>query len=146
MNKFVKVCAIKFERDSEGRVTKETPVSGEQSYKGDPVPYCRFRIPNTSIGSGVFLIKIDGEVQRVGDSDSLDRYFYGGCSRMCTGNAPYRQGWPVECRFKKGIYDGVKTGELLEVWFLRVYNECQRRRLKQELLSKSLKSKGKIRW
>lgn len=146
MGSFVKVCAMKLERDKEGRITKEVPVPGKELCKGDSVPYCKFRIPSTSIGGGVFLIKVDGEVKRVGGTESLDRYFYGGCSRVCIGNAPYSQGWPVECRFKKGIHDEVKTGEFLEVWFMRIDDERQRRSLKLKLASKNLKSKWKTRW
>ncbi len=146
MGKFVKVCAIKLERDSEGRIANESPVPGKESCKGDLVPYCRFRVPSVPIGGGVFLIKIDGEVKSVGGTENLDRYFYGGCSRVCTGNAPYKQGWPAECRFKKGLHDQVKTGELVEVWFLRIDDETQRRRLKLQLMNKNLKSKWSTRW
>ncbi len=145
MNDFVKICAINLERDREGRIASESPIPKEKPDSKGSVPYCKFRISSIPLRCGVFLIKVDGEVKYVGGTENLDRYFYGGCGEMCTGSPPYSQSWPSKCRFKKGIHNEVKAGNLLEVWFLHIANEDQRRKIKLKL-SKNLKSKWNRRW
>lgn len=82
MNDFIKICAINLERDREGRIANESPIPKDPKEKPNPedsVPYCKFRVSNTVLGCGVFLIKVDGKVKYVGSTVNFNRYFYGGC-------------------------------------------------------------------
>lgn len=148
MNDFIKICAINLERDREGRIANESPIPKDPKEKPNPedsVPYCQFRVSNTVLGCGVFLIKVDGKVKYVGSTVNFNRYFYGGCDRMCTGSPPYSQGWPSECRFKKGLHNEVKQGNRVEVWFSHIVDENQRHKIKTKSNNK-LKSKWNARW
>lgn len=145
MNKFVKVCAVNLERDSSGRVVRQLPISRGISCEKDPVFYCKFKISSTSIKGGVFLIKVDGKIRHIGGVEDLSRYFYGGCNKMCSSGTLEVKEWSSECRLTKGIPEQVKMGRLVEVWFLRIDDEKQRRNIKLKL-SKGLKLKWNRTW
>lgn len=145
MNAFIRICAIKLERDSKGMIVDESPISKKNPCEQDLVPYCKFQMSSTPLIGGVFLIKVDDEIKYVGGTENLNRYLYGGCNREHVTGVSKNQGWPSECRLKKGIPKQVKTGEMVEVWFLRMDNTSQRRIITLKL-NKKLKSEWNRRW
>lgn len=145
MNDFVRVCAVKLERDSKGMIVGESCLPRKKPCGDVLVPYCKFKMSNISLNNGVFIIKVDDRIRYVGGTENLDRYFYGGCSKTCDSGTSNVQGWPSECRLKKGVSAQVKTGELVEIWFLQIADEKQRRSVKLKL-GKGRKLEWDRRW
>jgi hypothetical protein len=119
---FVKVCDIEPVKDG-STVYGYKPYLRYANRKGLELhsygegPFCSFRIPNEYNGkTGVYLLKINGDIVYVGKTNDLGIRFNQGYGNISPRNC-YMGGPETNCRINNLILEEIKKGQSIELFF-----------------------------
>jgi hypothetical protein len=124
---FKLVGTIQPEIDDVGKMREYFPQTKYRNQKGLSLspnghgPFCKFRILNNWRFAGVYALTIDGRVIYIGECFDLSSRFNNGYGNISPRNC-YEGGQPTNCRINNLIYNSVKSGNKIDLWFLRTDN------------------------
>lgn len=111
--------------DSTGGVEAFTPHTTYENPKNLPLhhygegPFCKFHIPSSYSEAGIYLMSVNGAAMYIGGCNSLSKCMNDGYGAI-TARDCYEGGQPVHCRVNHLIFEAVKAGEEIELWFFKI--------------------------
>lgn len=117
------VCTLQPDIDAAGQVCEFMP---QERYarstttrlnKHGGGPFCRFRIPTSWTGEGVYLITRDGQPMYVGKCGNLGTRFNTGYGHISPKNC-FVGGQSTNCKINGRVLQEMKAGNTLQLWFM----------------------------
>lgn len=138
--KFVLICTIEPEKNTEGKVLQFEPQDNYDNKKAIRLnkygmgKFCRFRIPANINRSGVYILTVNKEYKYVGECEDLSIRFNMGYGQISPRNC-FTGGQETNCRINKLILEEALSGRDIKLWFLQT---ADYKRIEQVLRSKML--------
>lgn len=121
---FEYVCEIQPDLQENGQIKTYMPQSKYNNKKNLPLnrygtgPFCHIRIPTDLPYTGVYILTIDGEPYYVGECEHLSKRYNAGYGQISPKNC-FKGGQPTNCRINNLIYETIRNGSYIELWFLK---------------------------
>jgi hypothetical protein len=133
---FTSVCCLDPDRDARGQplVFMPQPLYPKAASKRlnphGAGQFCRFRIPASWTGEGVYIITRNNEPMYVGKCDDLAFRFNTGYGQISPANC-YVRGRPTNCKINKKVLQQALATDLAHLWFLQTTDKV---RIEQHLI------------
>jgi hypothetical protein len=118
------VCDIDVEREADGSVRRLMPQGRYKNLRGlarnkyGAGPFCKFKVSGALGVAGVYLFVVEGAVRYVGECANLARRFNMGYGNISPRNC-FKGGQETNCRVNHLVYNTVKAGKQVSLWFFR---------------------------
>lgn len=122
--KFNYICAIEPERNLDGTVKSYKPQTRYENKKNVPLnkygegPFCKFKIPSNPNVSGVYAVRVEGELRYIGECLNLSSRFNMGYGIISPRNC-FKGGQETNCRINNLIYKAAKADYKIVLWFIQ---------------------------
>ena len=132
------ICEIIPEKDDAGFIKEHLPQDRYRKkdvydlHKYGSGAFCKFKIPNKFVESGVYAICIDDELLYIGECEVLSKRFCTGYGNISPKNC-YLGGQQTNCRINKLIYEQAKNGKKILLYF---HETEKRKAIEKELIEK----------
>ena len=87
-------------------------------------PFCKFQIDNTVKDAGIYVIVVSSNLKYIGETGKLAERFNVGYGNISPRNC-FRGGQSTNCRINHNIYNAIKKGEQIELYFFKTQNYKQ---------------------
>jgi len=121
------ICAIEPERNGDGSVKQYMPQSRYKNKnklalnKYGKGPFCKFKIPNNYMLSGVYAVTVENKVKYIGECLKFSLRYNMGYGIISPRNC-FRGGQETNCRLNNLIYKAAHAGQEISLWFLQTEN------------------------
>ena len=121
---FKYICAIEPERNSDGSAKQYMPQPKYKNKNKLPLnkygkgPFCKFRIPDNHMVSGVYAIAVENKVKYIGECLNLSLRYNMGYGLISPRNC-FKGGQETNCRLNNLIYKAANAGHKISLWFLQ---------------------------
>ncbi|MBI5150362.1 MAG: hypothetical protein HZA28_06295 [Candidatus Omnitrophica bacterium] len=135
-HRFVLICAMKPEKDTEGNILRFEPQDKYENKRGVSLnkygsgKFCRFRIPVGINQPGVYIITVNNAYKYMGECVDLSLRFNMGYGQISPRNC-FTGGQETNCRINKLILEEALTSGEIKLWF---YKTRDYKRVEKKLL------------